>query len=59
MTPAEVSLILGLLGLIAEYAPGLLAALTGKGDDAAALAHARATLQAIPRSPARAAIERG
>lgn len=56
MTPAEVSLILGLLALVATYAPGFLASLTGKGSDTAALAHAKATLDAIPFSPARRAI---
>lgn len=53
MTPAEVSLILGILGLIVQAWPGILAALTGKPDDAAALEHARATLAAIPWHPAR------
>lgn len=57
MTGAEVALILGLLGLVAQFAPGFLAALTGKRSDTAALAHAKATLDAIPRSPARRAIK--
>lgn len=58
MTGAEATLILGILGLIATYAPGFLASLTGKASDGAALVHAKATLDAIPYSPARRAITR-
>lgn len=58
MTGAEiVALVSALLPLIVQFAPGLLAAITSRPDDGAALAHARAVLNSIPWSPARHAIE--
>lgn len=35
------AIVVSLLGVVAELAPGLLAALSGKDDDRAAIAHAR------------------
>jgi hypothetical protein len=35
------AIVVSLLGVVAELAPGLLAALAGKDDDRAAIAHAR------------------
>lgn len=54
---AIVSLVSGLLGLVAQVAPGLLAGLTGQSDDTAAIDVARRALARIPVSPAAHAID--
>lgn len=46
MTPQ--TWVIAILELVARLAPGALAAITGKEDDAAALEHARAELAKLP-----------
>jgi hypothetical protein len=53
-----VSLVVALLGIVAAVAPGVLAAITGKPTDEAAIAAASASVRAIRRSPAASAIDR-
>jgi len=58
MTGAEVIALLTLvLPLVAKYAPGVLASLTGHQTDEEALAHADAKLTALRQNPAASAID--
>lgn len=55
MTPAQIAL--SLLSLVAQAAPGLLATITGKANDAEAIAAARAAVAAIPSQPITSALD--
>lgn len=48
---------LSLIGLVAQAAPGLLAAITGKSSDLDAIEAAREAVRAIPTRPAGSALD--